>query len=172
MSSVVRFLLCAPLLTALLSGCTLTRTAVSADGVPAPAEAPKEEGLSGKGEAYYRFLKFSYLLDHDQEQEALAELERAIAADPGSPELLADLSAFQLRQGNQEAAIAALQKAVELDPTSAENHMLLAALYASLNQTDRAIAEYQEVVKLNPDHQKAVLNLASLYGVQGEYTKA
>jgi tetratricopeptide (TPR) repeat protein len=172
MSSVVRFLPCAALLAALLSGCALTRPAVSADRVPAPTAARQEEGLSGKGEAYYRFLKFSYLLDHERDQEALAELERAIAADPGSPELLADLSALQLRQGNQEAALAALQRAAELDPTSAENHMLLASLYASLNQTDRAIAEYQAVVKLNPDHQKAVLNLASLYGVQGEYTKA
>jgi len=172
MRSVVRFLLFAALLAPFSSGCALTRPAVSADRAPAPAPAEQQEPLAGKGEAYYRFLKFSYLLDHDREQEALAELERAVAADPGSAELLADISALQLRQGNQEVALAALQKAAELDPTSVENHMLLAGLYASLNQTDRAIAEYQEVVKLNPDHQKAVLNLASLYGVQGEYTKA
>ena len=172
MPLVVHFLPFAALLAAFLSGCALTRPAVSADRAPAPAAARQEERLPGKGEAYYRFLKFSYLLDHDREQEALVELDRAVAADPGSPELLAEFSALQLRQGNQEVALAALQRAAELDPTSVENHMLLAGLYASLNQTDRAIAEYQEVIKLNPDHQKAVLNLASLYGVQGEYTKA
>lgn len=170
--SVVRFLPLAALLAAFLSGCALTRPAVPADRTPAPAAARQEGHLPGKGEAYYRFLKSSYLLDHDREQEALAELERAAAADPESPELLADLSSLYLRDGNREAALAAVQRAAELDPTSVETHMLLAGLYASLNQTDRAIAEYQEVVKLNPDHQKALLNLASLYGVQGEYTKA
>jgi len=172
MPSVVRLLSLAALLAALSSGCALTRPAVSADRAPAPAAARQENPLSGKGEAYYRFLKFSYLLDHDREEDALVELERAVAADPESSELLAELSAFYLRQGNREAALAALQRAAELDPTSVENHMLLAGLYASFNKADRAIAEYQEVVKLNPDHQKAVLNLASLYGAQGEYTKA
>jgi tetratricopeptide (TPR) repeat protein len=134
--------------------------------------AGKESLLPGKSEAYYRFLKYSYLLDHDREQEALVELERAGAADPESPELLAELSSLYLRGGNREAALAAAQRAVELDPTSIEGHMLLAGLYASLNDTGRATAQYQEVLQLNPDHQKALLNLASLYGAQGEYTQA
>lgn len=172
MPSVVRFLSLAALLAAFVSGCAPTRPAVSADRAPAPAAAREESPLPGRGEAYYRFLKFSYLLEHEQDRQALAELERAVVADPGSPELLAELSSFYLREGNRDAALAAVQRAVELDPTSVESHMLLAGLYASLNQTGAAIAEYREVLKLDPDHQKAILNLASLYGAQGDYTQA
>src|SRR5512139_595869 len=75
MPSVVRFLPLAALIAAFLSGCALTKPAVSADRAPTPAPAREQSRLPGKGEAYYRFLKFSYLLDHDREQEALGELE-------------------------------------------------------------------------------------------------
>jgi tetratricopeptide (TPR) repeat protein len=162
----------AAVLAAFLSGCSLVGQALLPGQRPGSEPVEQRGPLPGKAEAYYRFLRFSYLLDHDRQREALAELQQAVAADPESSELLVDLSTLYLRQGDRDAALAAVQRAVKLDPGSVDGHLLLASLYGSLNQTKDAVAEYKEVLKLDPDHQKALLNLASLYATDSQYEQA
>jgi tetratricopeptide (TPR) repeat protein len=65
------------------------------------------------------------------EKAALEALKRAIALDPKSAELHAELAGFHARQNNGEEAVAAAEQALKFDPDNAEAHRMLGLVFAA-----------------------------------------
>ena len=141
----------------LLWGCAL-----SGKNVPLSEKSTAEQTyaspyISLRSQAYNHFLRSRQHLYQNRMNEAVAELEMAVAADPDSPYLFLELASFYLRQSRNAEALAAAEKAKSLDPNSVKARMLLAGLYSTLKQPARAIAEYRAVLELEPKQHKALL---------------
>jgi tetratricopeptide (TPR) repeat protein len=91
---------------------------------PAPPPPPSPE-------AYYEFLMGHRLDNAGDAAGALAALERAKKADPGSAEILAEVAGFYAKQNKAEEAVAAANQALKLDPNNAEAHHMLALVYTA-----------------------------------------
>ena len=64
--------------------------------------------------------ELSLYLKQGKGKEAIAKLDKAIAADPKNPNLYAVLGSLQDQAGNTELAVANYKKAIELDPNNPE----------------------------------------------------
>lgn len=108
--------------------------------------------------------------------EAMAEFERAIQADPSSGIaysnkgfILLQLSAQQAEQqqvsekdqmDNMLAASALYNEAIKKDPECLEAHINLAMLYVQINQIDNAINSYDTAISISTNKR----DLATIYG--------
>ena len=91
-------------------------------GGPAAAQTPA---------SYFEFLMARRLEAQGEEDGALEALERAVAADPASAEIRAEVASFQFRRSrNTEAETAAL-RALELDDQNQEAHRVLGLIQAA-----------------------------------------
>ncbi len=88
---------------------------------PAPTEGP----------GYY-FMLGKQLEGTGQNDQALAAFTRAIALDPDSAELRAELAGFYARQNNAVDAVRVAEEALTRDPRSDEANRILGTVYASL----------------------------------------
>ncbi len=110
------------LLTALL----LTPVAAATAGQPARATASAEPD----DPAYY-FLLARHLESVGRVDEAVQAHERAIALDPGSAELRAELAGFYARQDNAVEAVANAEAAIARDASNQEANRILGTVYAA-----------------------------------------
>jgi tetratricopeptide (TPR) repeat protein len=90
---------------------------------PAPPSDP--------GQAYYEFLIARRLEGQNDATGALQALKRAIALDPKSAELHAELAGFHARQNQGPEAVAAAEQALTLDPNNIEAHRILGLVFAA-----------------------------------------
>ena len=93
-----------------------------------PAEPPRPPA---NRDAMYEFLLARRAEAADDNKGAEAALQRAIALDPTSAELRAELAGFFARQNRADEAVAAAEKAVAIDPESEEGHRILGLVYAA-----------------------------------------
>ncbi|MEZ5292224.1 MAG: tetratricopeptide repeat protein [Vicinamibacterales bacterium] len=101
--------------------------AAQGSGAPAqPAVAP-----SNSGAAMYEFLLARRAEGRDEVEAAEAGLKKAIALDPASAELQAELGAFYVRQNRAADAVAAAERALALDPDVEEGHRVLGLVNAA-----------------------------------------
>jgi len=111
------------------------------------------------------------LRSRDRMPEALAELERALALEPGSAVALHDSGVILSRMGKLPEAIASLSKALEsLDTPSTRN-----ALGTALCRMDRcaeAIPHFERAVAQAPSFVEALENLAQAYLLAGRGREA
>src|SRR5216117_910984 len=98
--------------------------------VPASAARASAQQQSGVN-PYYEFLNARRLLGEGDAKGALAALERALAADPESAEIRAEMASFFLRQDRLEEAEKAAREALTRDRESIEAHRVLGLLYAA-----------------------------------------
>lgn len=83
-----------------------------------------------------------------QADPALAELQKAVALEPGSAEAQAQLGlVLHALKGDARSALPALEKAVAGDPANAEYRTQLGAVLVDLKQADRAVAELTKVTE-------------------------
>lgn len=82
-------------------------------------------------DAYLEFLTARRLEAGGDVEGALAALERAAAADPGSAELHAEMAAVHLRQNDLDAAERAAREALARGPDNVEAHRVLGLIYSA-----------------------------------------
>ncbi len=98
---------------------------------------------------------------------AAASSQRAVALDPGNPEVVraAALSATIL--GRLDEALPLYRRAVDLDPLNADSWEQLAESELFMGRLDEAIADFKKALELNPDVVAAHKNLSEIYVIQG-----
>lgn len=87
--------------------------------------------LAQTQDAYFQFLmarRFEAQGDHTG---ALAALERAVAADPASAEVMAEIASFHLRRDQPDEAEREALEALRLDDANLEAHRVLGTIYAA-----------------------------------------
>ncbi len=94
---------------------------------PAPPSDP--------GQAYFEFLIARRLEGQNDAAGALQALKRAIALDPKSAELQAELAGFYARQDQGSEAVAAAELALKLDSNNTEAHRILGLVYAAWSES-------------------------------------
>ncbi|HCA60206.1 MAG TPA: hypothetical protein DEP46_19755 [Blastocatellia bacterium] len=89
----------------------------------------------------------------NKNDEAIATLLKAVAAEPNSPEANHFLGEAYLKARKGSLAVGYLNKAIELAPVEkAEVHLRLAALYNAAGMKDRAVAEYKAFLGKVAEH--------------------
>ncbi len=138
-------------------------------GLPEKAEEQARAVLalnSNNADAYA--LLSAVNASRNNRAEALADIQHAIALDPGKAAFHTSLGLLQgsdASQGSQ--AEAELHQAIALDPKAAESHLVLAALLEKRGDLGGAATEATSAVKSNPKDLRARLSLAELYFRQG-----
>ena len=84
-----------------------------------------------EADAFYEFLMARRLEAVGDMAGAIAALERAALADPGSAEVQAEIASFHLRHNDRDEAEAAGRAAIELDADNVEAHRVLGLLTAA-----------------------------------------
>jgi tetratricopeptide (TPR) repeat protein len=125
----------------------------------APATSPGQSRAAARpqdGEAAYYFLLGRHLEDQGRVDAALAAFKQAVAAQPESAELRAELAAFYARQDRSLEAVDAAREAIQRDPDNREGNRILGSVYASL-------AEQRQPLKPGDDvTQYSAIAIASL----------
>ena len=101
-----------------------------------------------------------------------ASIQRAIALEPGDPELvrLAAFSAAIL--GRFDEALRLSRQTVDLDPLNADSWEQLGEIKYFTGQLDEAPAHFKKAVELNPDVVAAHMVLSQIYVIQGRPQRA
>jgi hypothetical protein len=95
---------------------------------------------------------------------AIAQLERAIAADPTDFQAHLYLGAAYGQAGRQMEAVSAVTQAVTLQPSNAQARYNLAIAYESAGYKEQALVAAQQALQLQPDYPKAQEAVARLSG--------
>jgi putative PEP-CTERM system TPR-repeat lipoprotein len=104
--------------------------------------------------------------------EAVALLEKAVAAHPSDGGLTVALSGLYARSGNAAKAEAILKDRLKTDPKDYAVDRALAALYMRQDNTSGAIAQLTRLVSERPADAAALNDLAWLYKKQGDLATA
>jgi CRISPR-associated protein Csy1 len=114
-----------------------------------------------------RVLHLNAALKLERWQDAIADLDVLLAAQPGQIKLRKTLSLCWLRVGNAhkanknvDAAAAAWRKAIEIDAENFDARFNLGILWCELGRTEQAISELRRVVDAKPSDDAAALELA------------
>ena len=126
-------------------------------------------------DAYYDFLMARHLEASGDSKGAQAQLEKAVAADPKSAEVRAELAAFHLRRDSGDDAERVAKEALQLDDKSSEAHRVLGMLYAARSEdTGRgqaALTAMAELIRQAISHLESVTdNPAGLTDLNLQYT--
>jgi len=113
-----------------------------------------------------------YLLQKQYEQ-AIAEIERAIALDPNSADYYASLAEVLSYAGRPEEALGATEKARHLHPATVDTHLKsISAAYYLAGRPEEAVAPLREFLSRYPNFLDARLTLAAVYSELGKEAEA
>jgi tetratricopeptide (TPR) repeat protein len=110
------------------------RVAFAALGAALLLAMPRVALAQTAAEGYYDFLMARHLEASGDSKGAQALLEKAVAADPKSAEVRAELAAFHLRRDAAEDAERVAKEALQLDDDNSEAHRVLGMLYAARSE--------------------------------------
>jgi tetratricopeptide (TPR) repeat protein len=99
------------------------------------------------------------LIKQGRLDEAAAEFERALQADPRYGAAQLNLAYTYDRLGRVEAAIAAYRRSIELDPRSAYAYNNLGVLYDKGGEYDLAVEMYEQALRIEPNNPGTQKNL-------------
>ena len=100
--------------------------------------------------------------------DALAQYEQMIGADPQNGELRADRGAIEARLGRAADAEKDYRLAMQLDPSLPEPYLNLALLELADGRDTDAEGHLLRALEIKPDYQKAHFHLARLYAQRGD----
>ena len=106
------------------------------------------------------------LRSRDRMPEALAELERALALEPGSAVALHDRGVILSRMGQLAEAVSSLTKALEIQDTPSTRNAIGTAL-CRMDRCAEAIPHFERAVAQAPSFVEAIENLAQAYAIVG-----
>jgi adenylate cyclase len=114
---------------------------------------------------------YLYQYRHD---EALAEIERAVAMDPNDPELYAWMSNIFYFMGKNSEAIESAKMGQRLDPNNPAAYLVqLGKAYLPDGNIQESLQLLQRAIRLNPDLSGSVaFYQAIIYGIQGQNEEA
>ena len=101
----------------------------------APAQQPSKPGDS----AGYYFLIARQLESEGKPEDAIAALKQALALEPKSAELRAELAGIYARQNRAAEALSAAEEALTFDPANREANRLLGSIYSALAEQRRPL---------------------------------
>jgi eukaryotic-like serine/threonine-protein kinase len=104
--------------------------------------------------------------------EAIAELKRAITLAPTSDLGYRHLGMAYLAGGKSDQAFEAFQKAIQLNPYYWSNQNQLGDAYFTQGDYPKALEAFQQVIVLAPDLDVGYQNVGNVYAVQGKYQEA
>ncbi|MCC6611108.1 MAG: tetratricopeptide repeat protein [Burkholderiales bacterium] len=121
--------------------------------IPAAAQQPQTDELGEAGR----------LLREGQLAEALAHVERRLAADPRDAQARFLKGVILTEQKRTDEAIAVFVRLTQDDPERAEPYNNLAVLYAAQGALERAREALESAVRVNPKYAIALENLGDVY---------
>jgi len=121
------------------------------EGYPLAREAATKALIVDPDYATAHALLGTIANNYDGDLAAAANhIERALALDPGDPEIRRNAANFALGLGRLKEAIELFKYAIARDPVNSRAHSNLALLYMSAGQMDSAIASFRTALALNP----------------------
>jgi tetratricopeptide (TPR) repeat protein len=96
-----------------------------------------------------------------------ASCQRAVALDPGNPEVVGTAAFPAAILGSFDEALQLRRRAVDLDPLNADSWELLAETEFSMGQLDEAAADSKKALELNTDVVAPHRVLSEIYVMQG-----
>ncbi len=151
----------------------LIRVAAEIGGVDAGlAEARNLAQQDPDNPTLYDTVSAELLDKAGRSKEAIALLERDLAAKPNDDGLRSTLAGLYSHTGSPDKAVALLQTRLKDDPTNYVTASALASLYLQNNNFDAAIAEYDKLLSSHPVDPAILNNLAWLYQQKGDLPKA
>jgi tetratricopeptide (TPR) repeat protein len=120
------------------------------------------------------YLGYSWIDRGEHLTEALAMVEKAVAADPRSGAMVDSLGWAHYRMGDYKQAVQRLEEAVELDAGDPEINNHLGDAYWKVGRKDEAQFQWRRVLTLKPDAKikaSAEAKLASGLGPDGPTPK-
>lgn len=159
--------LLAPALTSCLGG----------GGVARVIDGRVEQGRAVDEEAYAASLRAGVFDASGDRERALAELERAMAADPDSPELLARYGEVACRPGRDGTprpgtALAAFSRAITLDPTYAPAWLGRGRCLELLGRAREALVAAKLAAEYDPLNPRETALVARLLFADGKRAEA
>jgi DNA-binding winged helix-turn-helix (wHTH) protein/TolB-like protein/tetratricopeptide (TPR) repeat protein len=122
--------------------------------------------LNPNNTSFY-FAYSEYLADTGKQDEAIAELNKALQLDPLSPEINS-MPAWPLYlKRDYDGALAACLKTIKLHPDYWVVHWWASVAYLMKGQAAQSLAEAQKSAALNPDSTGALSTLAAAYVMSG-----
>jgi tetratricopeptide (TPR) repeat protein len=105
-------------------------------------------------------------------REALALLQRSVAADAQLPQAWVNYGTVLQELGQPQEAVLAYQKALALQPQLAEVHCNLGSLYKEGRQLELAEQSYRSALALKPQLAQAHSSLGAVLRLQGRFEEA
>jgi tetratricopeptide (TPR) repeat protein len=99
------------------------------------------------------------LKNQGQYDEAAAEFQEILKADPNHARAHLGLGLVFCFVGRFDESLEELKRAVECDPTWVDGHLNLAKTYAMLGMYDEAKVAFNRVLELHPGHPEATKQL-------------
>jgi TolB-like protein/DNA-binding winged helix-turn-helix (wHTH) protein/cytochrome c-type biogenesis protein CcmH/NrfG len=96
-----------------------------------------------------------------------ASFQRAVALDPGNPEVVRLAASSAAILGRLDEALRLNRRAVDLDPLNANSWESLAETKFFMGQLDQAAADFKKAIDLNPDLWNGHFFLSQIYVMQG-----
>lgn len=127
--------------------------------------------LNPNNTSFY-FAYSEYLADTRRQDDAVAELNKALRLDPLSPEINSMLAWPLYLKRDYDGAMAACQKTIKLYPDFWMVHWWIGIEYTMRRQFPQAFTELQKARALNPDSTGNIATLASAYALSGNRGEA
>ena len=155
--------------------------------VPAAVRAsPLQQQPPETGDAGYYFLAALQLEDEGKVDEAIAAFNKALALEPKSAEIRAELAGLYARQNRAVESLTTAEEALKYDPANREANRLIGSIYTALSEqkrplrpgddpsqyAGRAIAALEKARGPLGSDLGVELTLGRLYLLQGEPQKA
>lgn len=105
-------------------------------------------------------------------EDALADLDAVIAADPGYPDYYIDRGNLLHRLGRMDAAVADYETAMRVGPPFPEPYYNRAEIRFSAGDHRGALADLDHALELDPEFVDGLANRAGLLAALGEYAAA
>jgi DNA-directed RNA polymerase subunit alpha len=113
-----------------------------------------------KGSADFHAARAALLAEHGAARdEVVAELETAVALDPGHAAALFQLGVIHDRFGNDDDAVACYERSLQRYPANVGTLINLGILYEDRDQFAKAQQCYRRILEAFPDHPRARLFL-------------
>lgn len=127
---------------------------------------------SRSGDAYYNYMLAQFSISNGDIEGAIDYYDRALAHDPDSTILNAEIAHLYVRRRENTRAIRHLEKALKIDPEYHKGLILLGELYASSKLSFKAIEVLERSIKIKPENQRGYLALATVYLNRGDHDNA
>ena len=135
------------------------------------AEALRTLPSSSNAEAQ-KFEKQAFKSMVNNQDAAVEDLKKAVAADPKFARAWVILGSLQMTLAHSDAGLSAFRSAIDSDPTQPVPYQMLASALVNLRRVDEAIEVWRSLLKASPDDPVGVRNLAELLYVDKRYADA